>query len=140
MKIANLFAMLLATVSLQALAQIESDYVPHLQRNSDEQRAFEEGCDTNQLDINLCSYYDFKVLDEHLNAVYKRLREQIRNDPQATQRLTLAQRAWLNYVETDCLYQNGKRLEAGSGWPADQNTCLSAHYKARIALLEQFLR
>ena len=119
----------------------ESDSEPKLKRSLQEQEAFEQGCeDSNQRNLNVCTYYDFKVLDEHLNVLYKRVQLKNRSDPVAAKRLTLEQRAWLKYVNADCLYRNGPYAEGGSGWPADENNCLSEHFKARIELLELFLR
>ncbi|KAF0187753.1 MAG: hypothetical protein FD168_2361 [Desulfobulbaceae bacterium] len=109
-----------------------------LPRDTYEQSAFDSGCDKNQMNMNICSYYDFKVLDTKLNEVYRTQIERLKGTPHE-KRLIHAQRAWLNYVEADCLYQNGPREESGSIWSLEQNTCKSAHFNARIKLLESFL-
>lgn len=110
-----------------------------LPRDAHERQAFEEGCDKNQSNMNTCSYYDYKVLDAELNELYKQQQSHLRGTPYA-KRLANAQKAWLKYVEADCMYQNGPPEESGTIWPLKQNSCRSAHFTQRIELLKSFLR
>ncbi|MCX7098234.1 MAG: lysozyme inhibitor LprI family protein [Methylococcales bacterium] len=106
-----------------------------LPREPIEQTAFDEGCDKNQTNMNICSYYDFKVLDAELNAVYRQKLALLKGTTHE-KRLVLAQRAWLAYVEADCLSRTGPREESGTIWPLEQNLCKSDHFTTRIKLLK----
>ena len=103
-----------------------------------EQQAQQEGCEKTQTNLNICSYYDYKVLDAELNADYAEQMSRLKGSPDA-KRLVAAQRAWLQYIEADCLYQTGPREDSGTIWPLLHNNCLSAHLKQRIEQLKQFL-
>jgi uncharacterized protein YecT (DUF1311 family) len=102
-----------------------------------EQEAIQD-CDANQTNMNLCSYRGYKALDDELNLLYKAQLERLKGTKDA-KRLINAQKAWLKYIEADCLYQNGPREESGTIWPRDQNWCLSDHLRQRIKLLNLFL-
>jgi uncharacterized protein YecT (DUF1311 family) len=109
-----------------------------LQRDDAEKQAFAEGCDKNQTNMNICSTYDFKALDAQLNAAYRRQLARLKGTPYAA-RFVRAQKAWLAYVEADCLYQNGPREDSGSIWALQQNSCKSDHFVERIKLIKVFL-
>jgi uncharacterized protein YecT (DUF1311 family) len=95
-------------------------------------------CDRDQLSMNLCSGHEYQILDTKLNGLYRQVLSKVHGSPRE-QRLIAAERAWLKYVEADCLYQNGPREESGTIWPLQQYECLSAHTRQRIALLESFI-
>jgi len=107
-------------------------------RDGREQEALEDGCDRSQMNMNICSFYDYKVVDAELNIYYASQLSRLKGSP-AAKRLIAAQRAWLRYVESDCLYQTGPREESGSIWPFQHNTCMSAHLKQRIEVIKEFL-
>ena len=107
-------------------------------RDAREQEALEDGCERSQMNMNICSFYDYKLLDAELNTNYTKQLERLKGSP-AAKRLIAAQRAWLRYAESDCLYQAGPREESGSIWPFQHNTCMSAHLKQRIAVIKEFL-
>jgi uncharacterized protein YecT (DUF1311 family) len=108
-----------------------------LPREPHEQAAFNEGCDKNQTNLNICSYYDFKVLDAELNDVYRQQLARFKGVHK--KRFVRAQRAWLAYVEADCLFLNGPREESGTIWPLEQNLCNSGYFTARIKLFKSLL-
>ncbi len=95
-------------------------------------------CGANQSNMNLCSYHMYKKLDDELNLLYKSQRERLKGTKHE-KRFVEAQRAWLKYVDADCLYQNGQRSESGTIWPLMQNICLSGHTGTRIELLKSYL-
>ncbi len=109
-----------------------------LKRDATAQEAFDEGCDKNQSNMNICSYFDYRVQDAKLNALYKEQLSRLKGSGHE-QRFKNAQRAWLKYVEADCLYQSGPREESGTIWPLENNSCRTAHFMQRIVLLQSFL-
>lgn len=94
-------------------------------------------CDRDQLSMNLCSHHEYKVADAELNDLYRQQMSRLR--PEEAARFKTAQRAWLKYVEADCLYQNGPREESGTIWPMEQNGCLTGHTSQRASLIKEFL-
>ena len=126
----------IAIVVTLVCANAASAQVPT--RNADEQAAFESGCDFNQWNMNVCSMYDYKVLDAQLNSVYKSQLAHLGKSA-ARARLIASQRAWLKYVELDCHYQTGPREESGSIWPVQHNYCMAAHLRQRIDLLKSYV-
>lgn len=109
-----------------------------LKRDANEQEAFNEGCEKNQANLNICSGYDFKVQDAKLNALYKKQMARVKGTDDA-KRLVNAQRAWLKFVDADCLYQTGPLEESGTIWPLQNNMCRTTHFAQRIQQLESFL-
>ncbi len=94
-------------------------------------------CERNQLSMNVCSYRAYKDGDAELNDLYKKQMARLEGTAHAD-RLRNAQRAWLKYIEADCLYQNGPIEESGTIWPLLQNRCLLSHMTQRIVLLQEF--
>ena len=103
-----------------------------------EQIALQEGCDKNQTNMNTCAFYDRRVLEAELNELYKQQLTRVAGTVHM-KRLIAAQRAWLKYVETDCLYQVGPVAESGTMWSLEQNSCKSGHFTQRVELLKSFL-
>jgi uncharacterized protein YecT (DUF1311 family) len=108
------------------------------ERDEREEEALRDGCDRTQTYMNICSFYDYKVLDSELNSLYKQQLQRLGNSA-ARRRLIAAQRAWLKYIESDCMYQTGPREESGSIWPLQHNVCMAAHFKQRIELLRSYV-
>tara|TARA_R110000751_G_scaffold233072_1_gene333960 strand:+ start:73 stop:606 length:534 start_codon:yes stop_codon:yes gene_type:complete len=70
-----------------------------------------------------CNYIGAERADEHLNAVYKRILEQGRNE-EAIANLRNAQRLWLQFVSAMCSEENIVGWHAGgSGWGAITAEC-----------------
>ena len=107
------------------------------ERNKWQKEAYERGCEKDQLSMNLCSEYDYEVLDSELNDLFQQQLSRLSHPSRA--RLVNAERAWLKYRDADCLYQNGPREESGSIWPLEQNICLSTRTKQRIELIKSFI-
>lgn len=78
-------------------------------------------CEANQSNLNLCSYRRYKQLDERLNALYQIQLKRLRGSEQEKPFIE-AERAWLKYINADCLYQNGPREESGTIWPLLRTT------------------
>lgn len=91
-----------------------------------------------QLEINQCSFSSFQKLDVELNYLYRAQIKRVQGTPDES-RLRVAQRAWLDYIKADCLYQNGPAEESGSIFSYLQNVCMGEHYKQRILLLKEFV-
>jgi len=111
-----------AFVLLSALAGTAGS-TPPPSRDAREQEALEDGCDRSQMNMNICSFYDYKVLDAELNTNYTRQLARLKGS-QAAKRLIAAQRAWLRYAESDCLYQTGPAKSlAASGHSSTTLAC-----------------
>lgn len=114
---------------------VHSDPLP---MDDEEERAHRNGCSADQRSMNLCSSYRLRVLDDELNHLYKQQLSRLKGSPDA-KRLVLAQRAWLKYIEADCLYQAGPAEDSGSIWPVQYGNCMSTHLRDRIRLLQSFV-
>ncbi|WP_084183323.1 lysozyme inhibitor LprI family protein [Nevskia soli] len=91
----------------------------------------------------LCAKRDFAALDTQLNAVYRKLKSSLNKDD--AQRLVVAQRAWLTYVNADCLFSPGPPPNAKGTFSAFPNTlyalqhqnCQNGHWETRLKILQQ---
>jgi uncharacterized protein YecT (DUF1311 family) len=101
-----------------------------------EQYTAEAGCYENLTPT--CALAEYKALDAQLNNFYRRQLALLK-DSADEKRLLDAQRAWLRYVEADCLYEVGTPQEAESNWAFGSNVCKSAHLKQRIEKLKAYL-
>ncbi|MDE3011625.1 MAG: DUF1311 domain-containing protein [Pseudomonadota bacterium] len=95
-------------------------------------------CDASQASMNLCSLHRFKQADVRLNVAYDWLRGR-GEGAVAGKRLQESQRAWLRFVDADCLYQVGPREDSGTTWPLEQNNCMADHTLARVRHLKKLL-
>ena len=106
-------------------------------RNEWQERAFKEGCHKDQMNINLCSEYDYQVLYARMNELYNKKMENL--SEKNKKRLANSQQAWYEFIKADCLYQNGPREESGTIWPQMQNHCLSKFIMQRVDQINTFL-
>lgn len=83
-----------------------------------------------QMAINICSYRDFQAADKELNAVYKKVRQRMRewdaglpkDQRGAEKALVKGQRAWVNYRNGLCEAW-GYSVHGGSMEPFMVNAC-----------------
>lgn len=96
-------------------------------------------CDADQASLHICASAEQRRLDNELNRLYQQQMARLADEPADAQALRQAQRAWLKYVEADCLYQNGPSSEGGSIWPMLNVQCWTQHLKPRIELLRSYV-
>lgn len=82
-----------------------------------------------QQDLNECAATTLAEADGALNALYRRLMEQL--SPKAKASLRLTQRAWLAYREAECEFES-IAVEGGSMRPMVRGACLSTLTQSRI--------
>lgn len=99
----------------------------------------EPGCPgTNQVEMNECAAASFKKADAELNKLYKMQIDRL-EDEDAKQRLRDAQRAWIAFRDTACLYEAGPPDESGSIWALEHFSCLNYHTRKRIEDMKEYL-
>jgi uncharacterized protein YecT (DUF1311 family) len=105
-------------------------------RNANEQQAFEEGCEWNQANINICGGYEFRVLGHELSQLLSQEKSKFSAKPETQDRLALLQRAWDRYVLADCTFQDGQVMAAT---PQRYLICAKQHIRERINLLKSLV-
>ena len=98
----------------------------------------EEQCNSEgtQAQMNVCAFRDFKVTDQELNRVYKKLMDSL--IPERQKKLREEQRAWLKERDPKCQKDANDVAEGGSMWPMIFNGCLEELTKIRIEQLRQW--
>ena len=98
----------------------------------------EEQChyEGTQAQMNVCAFRDFKVTDQELNRVYKKLMDSL--IPERQKKLREEQRAWLKERDPKCQKDANDVAEGGSMWPMMFNGCLEELTKIRIEQLRQW--
>lgn len=87
-----------------------------------------------QMEINQQAANDYKKADLELNKVYKQLLLMTK-DQKKKELLVKAQRAWINYKEAHCKYEESS-YEGGSIQPTIYYTCLQEVTEERIKQLK----
>jgi uncharacterized protein YecT (DUF1311 family) len=95
-------------------------------------------CGANQNSMNLCAHHEFRTADAELNRLYKELMERFKGLPSG-ERLKVAQRAWLRFVDADCLYQSGPPGDGGSSYNMEIAFCRAGHMRERIKALASYV-
>lgn len=90
-----------------------------------------------QQDINACLAEDYAFWDRLLNAAYQRVIAL--RDPEAEERLRVAQRAWITYRDATCEME-ADRMRGGSGEAMLRNGCLARLTERRARDLETYLQ
>ncbi len=72
--------------------------------------------DGTQLDLNQCAADNFAASDAELNALYKQVRQRLRQSPDSASQLVVAQKAWIAFRDAECDF-NGINYEGGSMQP-----------------------
>lgn len=101
---------------------------------------------TSQLEMNICSFRDFRQADRELNDQWKitaEIQKGFDRDPDVVKdgrpgyfdTLLAAQRAWLSYRDTHCRSE-GYSMRGGSAEPLVTNGCMAQLTRARTAQLK----
>jgi len=90
-----------------------------------------------QLSINLSAAKRFRKADAELNSLFKKLINS-EEHPGRKSRLRDAQRAWINFRDTSCIYEAGPYGEGGSIGEMDYANCMHHHTETRIKDLKRY--
>lgn len=83
-----------------------------------------------QNDMNICAAQSYEKADKALNIAYKKLMAQLKDDENAQSLLRSAQRAWLAYRDSECIFE-GHGVEGGSMQPLIIFGCKASLTKKR---------
>lgn len=86
-----------------------------------------------QTDMNQCALQEAQRADGRLNAAYKALIAQL--DPLRTAKLKMAQRAWIDYRDSECAFQ-ASEAEGGTMAPMLMSGCLATLSDQRTKQLQ----
>jgi len=98
----------------------------------------------DQMSMNICSYEDWQAADKELNAVWKVVRNQMKETDEflseemrgADAALLKSQRAWIDYRDGTCEAE-GFQARGGTLEPLLVNSCRARLTKARTAELRE---
>ena len=91
-----------------------------------------------QSELNACTGAAFEAADKTLNTLYSEIRQRLEGDAATLQLLTLAQRAWVGWRDTECDLE-AAGVTGGSIYPMIRGQCLTDLTAARIATFHRFL-
>ncbi|POA46819.1 urease-associated protein [Pseudomonas sp. MPR-ANC1] len=94
---------------------------------------------SDQATINQCAGQDYKAADNELNAVYKQIKERLKDNAEATKLLVDAQRAWVGFRDAECTFSSSG-VTGGSVYPLVYSSCLTGVTKVRVEALKQYLK
>ncbi len=92
---------------------------------------------TNQLVLNTCAAKEQNEADVKMKTVYCALLQQVR--PKQKERLGVAQRHWLAFRETECLFEAAEFFEGGQAEPMVRDGCMTTLTQIRTAQLRERL-
>ncbi len=93
-------------------------------------------CNKNELTIALCAKHASDSTDDELNRLYNQILA-LMTTPEAKQRLKLAQRAWIELRDRDCLVLVGPREQGGSMYSGLWSRCIEQQTKRRVDELKR---
>lgn len=94
--------------------------------------------DGSQLQMNTCAYERFQKADAELNTLYQ---QQIARLGEVNgKRLRDAQRAWIAYRDSSCLYEAGPPEGSGSIYALEKYMCLVYFTKQRSEVLGRYIQ
>ncbi len=85
-----------------------------------------------------CQNISIERTDTKLNQLYQELMNRFK-EAKNVKRLRKAQRAWLKFIELDCLYEEGTESEGGREWALTYRACIDRHKQQRVKELETFV-
>ncbi len=113
--------------------------LPSVASNSPWQLAQQPNCNSPQttLDMNACATQEFQAADRKLNQVYQQLQPKLNSKQQ--QRLTAAQRSWIEFRDESCDYERGQ-FEGGTLAASTYGYCRARVTQERVKDLEGYLK
>ncbi|MGB3264074.1 MAG: lysozyme inhibitor LprI family protein [Microcoleus sp.] len=127
-----------ATFTASSLLLAAGFLLPGQASNIPLQIAQQPNCKSPQttLDMNMCSSQEFKAADTKLNQLYQQLRAKLNSKQK--QRLTVAQRTWIQFRDRTCDYEAGK-FEGGTLAAPTYVYCRARVTQERVKDLEDYL-
>lgn len=100
--------------------------------------------DGNQMEMNQCAADDYAAADKKLNATWKKLMAQFKDDKTATAKLKAAQKAWIAFRDAEIAAQfacdeGDIRVCWGSIYPMLVNGELQAMTETRTERLQKYI-
>jgi uncharacterized protein YecT (DUF1311 family) len=100
--------------------------------------------DGNQMEMNQCAADDYAAADKKLNATWKKLMAQFKDDKTATAKLKAAQKAWIVFRDAEIAAQfacdeGDVRVCWGSMYPMLVNGELQAMTETRTERLQKYI-
>jgi uncharacterized protein YecT (DUF1311 family) len=96
------------------------------------------GDDATQSELNACAAADYDAADAELNRLYHEMRARLEGADDTTRLLTLAQRAWIGWRDTECDLASAS-VAGGSIYPMIRGQCLARLTTARAADFRRYL-
>jgi uncharacterized protein YecT (DUF1311 family) len=90
-----------------------------------------------QTDMNMCADKEYQAADKKLNDIYRQLTAAL-DDAQLQAKLKVAQRAWIQYRDTECTFEVVEN-EGGSIYPMEYSGCTTRLTNARTKELQSYL-
>ena len=94
---------------------------------------------STQAEMNMCAGASFQKADAELNGLYGQIRERLKGDKQAVERLTKAERAWISFRDAECDFA-GSAVEDGSMQPMIVAGCKEELTEDRSERLGAYLK
>ena len=91
----------------------------------------------DQNSMNMCADKDYQAADKKLNDIYRKVTTAM-DDAKLQAKLKTAQRAWLQYRDTECTFEVAEN-EGGSIYPMVYSGCLTRLTNARTKELQNYL-
>lgn len=91
------------------------------------------------MEINLCAGLAAYNADLRLNEIYKKVKAKIADDPQSTQELIEAEKAWIKFRDSECRFA-ANRYRGGTIAPSIYSSCAKNLTTERIRQLEDYLK
>lgn len=92
----------------------------------------------NQTTLNECASKAYQASDDTLNALYKQIRQRLKNDNDTTRQFVAAQRAWVAFRDAECKFA-ASGVSGGSIYPMIYAECLDRLTKARVDDFKRYL-
>ncbi|MCA8299153.1 lysozyme inhibitor LprI family protein [Burkholderia sp. AU30198] len=92
----------------------------------------------DQRTMNECASRAYARVDAELNRRYRALQSRLKDDRDGARKLTEAQRAWIAFRDTECVFQT-IRVAGGSAEPLARAACLEETTRSRSAALQRYL-
>jgi uncharacterized protein YecT (DUF1311 family) len=94
--------------------------------------------DLPMIDMTMCADQRLKDADSDLNEAYAALMKKIEAPDQ--QRLRAAEKTWIAFRDSECLYRIGGKNQGGTLWPMLELRCKAELTEARAAEIRGEIR
>ena len=92
----------------------------------------------DQSAMNECADKAYKKSDAELNALYKQIKQRLKDNADATKLLVAAQRAWVTFRDAECKFSTSA-VSGGSVYPVIYSGCADRLTRKRIDDFKAYL-